>query len=81
MEFQQKGRMTVYDATVKAFEMMPEIFSSLEFCRMVRIHTGRPMLMDGSILRRLREVRADRLEMNYRCIDSEISLYKKIIAK
>jgi hypothetical protein len=81
MKFQQKGLMTVYQAAGKSFDLMPEIFSSLEFCRMVRIMTGRPKLMDGSILRRLREVRADRVEKNYRCIDSEISLYKKIIAK
>ena len=78
MKFQQKGLMTVYQAAGKSFDLMPEIFSNLEFCRMVRIMTGRPKLMDGSIMRRLRENREKRIESNYRCIDSEMSLYKKM---
>ena len=78
MKFEKKGAETVYKACSIAFEQMPEIFSSLDICRRVRILTGRPALMDGSILRRLRELRADRLECNYRCIDSKNSQYKKL---
>jgi len=35
--------------------------------------------MDGTILRRLREARADSLAFNYRCIDPSISLYRKVV--
>jgi hypothetical protein len=78
MKFEKKGAVTVYKACDEAFTQMPEVFSALDICRRVRILTGRPSVMDGTILRRLRELRADRLECNYRCVDPELSIYKKV---
>jgi hypothetical protein len=43
----------------------------------VKQKCNRPILMDGTILRRLREARADSMAYQYRCVDPEISLYRK----
>jgi len=43
----------------------------------VRVISGRPLLMVGSILWRLREARADDLRYYYRVANPETSLYRK----
>jgi len=73
----QKSAITVRRAAELAYNELPETFSAQQFCTRVRIKTLRPYLMDGSILRRLREARADSLNYQYRCIDNEKALYKK----
>ena len=74
----KKSEISVRDACKKAFEKSPETFKSNNFIAMVRIITGRPGLHDETIMRRLRELRADYTEFQYKCVDTEKSLYKKI---
>jgi len=78
MRFQKKSEITVREAAKIAFRKMPDIFSAIEFCDKARVITGRFSLMDQTAMRRLREIRADSLEFNYRCFDNEKALYKKI---
>lgn len=70
---------TVIKATEKAYNNLPEVFKLLNLIKLVRFYTKRPYLTDGTITRRLRELRADiNKEINYRVIDNKKSIYKKI---
>lgn len=73
-----KSPITVRRAVEQIFTEQPDHFHAPFFCTAVKARTGRWALMDGTILRRLREARADNPAFNYRCIDPEISLYRKI---
>lgn len=73
----QKSPVTVRKAVEQVFDTMPEHFYAPFFCMAVKQKCNRPILMDGTILRRLREARADNPAFNYRCIDPTISLYRK----
>lgn len=73
----RKSVCSVRESTEMAFKNMSDEFCVLKLIEQVRYITNRPVLTDGSILRRLRELRADN-ELNYRCIDSEKSIYKKL---
>ena len=73
-----KSPITVRDAAEQVFAEMPETFHAIFFCARVKARTGRHSLMDGTILRRLREARNENIDCNYRCIDHEKALYKKI---
>ncbi len=75
-----KGKMTVIKATLKAYNDESEFFSAPLFCERVKAYTGRPFLMDGTILRRLRELRGNGT-INYKVIDSESSRYKKYVVE
>lgn len=66
---------TIRKATAKTFEEMPRIFGALEFCRKVRNKLGTET-MDGTILRRLRELRADGIA-SYVVFDTKNSQYIK----
>ena len=68
--------MTVLEATRKAYDMMPNEFSTNTLIRKVRQFTGRPGLFDATILRRLRELREEG-RANYEVLDSMRSIYKK----
>lgn len=57
--------------------MMPEKFSPLRFCNRVRAITDPYWPMDGTILRRLRELREDNPEFNYRYAGGELAYYEK----
>ena len=72
-----KSEISVRKATELAFYEMPDVFTAITLCHNVRSKTGRFSLMDGTILRRLREARADSLSFQYRCIDTEKALYQK----
>jgi hypothetical protein len=74
----RKSPISVRQAVEQVFDELPDTFHAPFFCERVKARTHRPILMDGTILRRLREARAERIEYNYRCIDPEISLYKKV---
>ena len=74
----QKSPISVRRATELVFNELPDNFHAPFFCARVKFRTGRHYLMDGTILRRLREARSEKPEYNYRCIDPTISLYKKI---
>ena len=51
--------MTVKQATKQVYFNLPKEFHVLELVRGVKVTTGRPHLMDGTILRKLRELRSD----------------------
>lgn len=73
----KKSEISVRKAVEMAFEKQGNLFHAPQFCRDVKSITGRQMLMDGTILRRLREAREDDLRYYYRVVDSETSLYRK----
>jgi hypothetical protein len=74
----KKSPITVRAAAEQVFEQMPDTFHAIFFCARVKARTGRLSLMDGTILRRLREARADSQQFQYRCIDTDKSIYQKI---
>lgn len=65
----------VSQAVRQAYTMVEERFSALEFCRRVRILSGRPYVFDSTILRTLRRYRN---ECPYKCIDNEKAIYIKL---
>ena len=71
------GKPTVYESTLLAFNQLREAFPVLDLVRAVRRITGREYLMDGTILRRLRELREDN-RLNYEVMDRELSRYRKL---
>lgn len=74
----KKSLYTVKEATAMAFSQMSEVFYTYELVAIVRGLTARPALMDGTILRRLRELReAHPAIFGYEVIDQECSKYKK----
>lgn len=66
---------TVKKAVVEAYAQMPNRFSALTLCLTVRRILNR-MTMDGTILRRLRELREDG-DCPYRVSDPVNSIYTK----
>ncbi len=75
-EIRTIGNVTVYEATRLAFNQQRDIFSVLDLVRSVRRITGRDYLMDGTILRRLRELREDG-RAKYSIFDYTTAKYKK----
>ena len=75
-EIKTVGNVTVYEATRLAFNQQREIFSVLDLVRSVRRITKRDYLMDGTILRRLRELREDG-RVKYTIFDYTTAKYKK----
>ena len=74
----QKSPVTVRRAVEQVFDEQPEYFYAPFFCMVVKVRCNRQMLMDGTILRRLREARADSPAYQYRCVDTTLALYKKV---
>jgi len=72
-----KSPISVRAAAEQVFDEMPATFHAIFFCARVKARTGRLSLMDGTILRRLREARAEKQEFQYRCIDQDKSIYQK----
>lgn len=68
--------MTVKDATRTAFDQMPDTFHILQLCRKVKAITGRDNLMDGTITRKLRELREDHA-IRYEVVEKAHSMYSK----
>ena len=64
-------------ATKLAYDNSPKTIHVIIFVMNVRIILGRPACMDGTILRKLRQLRENG-EINYRCIDSEKGIYEKL---
>jgi hypothetical protein len=74
----QKSIYTVKQATQMAYKAMPQIFQSQELVQMARSIMARPSCMDGTILRRLREMRENNpVNFNYEIIDNNRSIYRK----
>lgn len=76
----KKSEISVMQAVRMAYNDEQDLFYAPTFCQRVQAYTKRPYLMDGTILRRLRELRADG-EINYRVVDSETSRYAKIVVQ
>ena len=71
--------LTVREATEIAFRNMDKKFHSIRLCQAVRELTGRAFLMDGTILRRLRELREESpADYNYKVINSDKGIYIKV---
>jgi hypothetical protein len=68
--------MTVREATLKAYNDMPDEFHILQLCKKVKVIIGRQHLMDGSITRRLRELREDGV-IRYDVVETRHSIYQK----
>lgn len=75
----KKCELSVRQAVKLAYDEEPTVFHSVTFIMRVRFLLGRPACMDGSILRRLRSLRADGV-INYRVKNNELSIYEKIEA-
>ena len=72
-------KITVKKAVFHSFNQLPEVFSLLNLINIVRSVTERPYLTDGTITRRLRELRSEpETPLNYRVIDNHKAIYKKI---
>ena len=67
---------TVKKAVKLAYDQMPERFSALTLCLTVR-KIMNTMTMDGTILRRLRELRESG-ECPYKAIDTVNAIYMKL---
>ncbi len=71
--------MTVREAVRRSFNELPKVFHLLDLIKETRVKTERPMLTDGTITRRLRELRADQESIvNYEVIDNHKAIYRKI---
>ena len=66
---------TVRKAVQQAYDQMPKRFSSLSICMTARSILNK-MTMDGTILRRLRELREDGLA-SYKVVNSAKGIYEK----
>jgi len=68
----------VKEATEIAFKEMPETFHSYHMVALARGLMCRPACMDGTITRRLRELREENPQLfGYDVVDTELSIYKK----
>lgn len=77
--FEQKSLYSVKQAAAMAFERMPTDFDAITFCNTSKRIMARPQCMDGTILRRLRELRAEAPEKyNYKVVDPDLAKYQKI---
>lgn len=63
---------------MQAYKAMPETFNLLSLVSMARSFMARPFCTDGTITRRLRELRNEFPEIyGYRVIDPENAKYQK----
>lgn len=78
MSGKRKSLYTVKEATGIAFKAMAPVFDGISLVNMTRALLARPSCMDGTIMRRLRELREDEPEKyGYEVIDTDLSRYKK----
>lgn len=73
----KKSDISVIDAVRMEYAAIESHFYAIIFVMNVRIRLGRPACMDGTIMRRLRELRANG-EIDYKVINSEFAIYEKI---
>ena len=70
-------KLTVKTMVLESFEELPDEFSLLYLIVKVRQKVGRAYLTDGTITRRLRELRSEG-KINFKVIDNHKSIYKKL---
>jgi hypothetical protein len=77
----KKSMITVKEATKIGFSMMDKKFHSIRLCQVVRNLTGRAFLMDGTIMRRLRAIRAEEPDKyNYEINNYLEGIYEKKVS-
>jgi len=78
MSRKRKSLYSVLEATEIAFKEMPETFHCYHLVALARGLMCRPACMDGTITRRLRELREEKPQLfGYDVINTELSIYKK----
>lgn len=75
--FRRKSELSVLEATKIAYDNSPEIIHAIILIMDVRRLLNRPACMDGSILRRLRELRQSGV-ISYKVLNSELAIYQKL---
>ena len=70
-------KVTVIKAVESSFSELPPEFHLLDLIAKTRQKTGRPYLTDGTITRRLRELR-EYTRINFKVIDTHKSIYQKL---
>jgi hypothetical protein len=74
--FKKKGRVTILEATMTAFQRMPEKFSGLDLHRQAAREMMRPSVYPDSVLRCLRLLKK-RKQIQFYCLDQVNSIYCK----
>jgi hypothetical protein len=74
--FKQKGRVTVMEATMTAFEKMPKVFNGTDLHRIAARELMRPSVYPDTIFRSMRLLKK-RGKLWYFCIDYVNSIYQK----
>ena len=72
--------MTVENAVYLSYNKLNQEFSVLDLIKMTREEIGRPYLTDGTITRKLRKLRTDKV-IKYKVVDNRKALYKKIYSE
>ena len=76
IEETKQKKKSVRRVTYEVYLLMTKEFAANDLITNVRLKLGRPYLRDGTILRRLRELRSNGL-LNYKVIDHAKSIYYK----
>jgi len=80
--FKRKSIYSVREATAMAFKNVGEKFSTFEIVALARGLMARPSCTDGTITRRLRELRDNHPDIyGYDCIDHDRSRFQKRSSK
>ena len=78
MSFKRKSVYSVKEATEIAFKEMPKTFHSYHLVALARGLMCRPACMDGTITRRLRELREENPQIfGYTVVNTDLSIYEK----
>lgn len=75
--FKVKGRISIIDATRKAYDEMPGTFYGSQIHSRVCRLTLRPGVFPDSVIRKMRLLRM-RHEIDFKCVDQVESKYQKI---
>jgi len=76
---EEKKRPTIKKSVGIVFGKMPKIFGASSLISQVKVVSGRENVFDGTVLRKLRELRTDvDSGVNYEVIDNHKAIYKKI---
>jgi len=74
--FKIKGRISVLEATMIAYNKMPVTFNGIDLHRMAARELMRPSVYPDTVLRHMRLL-SKRGKIHYECIDTVNSIYRK----
>ena len=69
--------MTVKEAVKKIYTEQKEVFFMIDLIEEVRCLLERPFLFDSTISRKLRELRSESIDYNYKVVNRKKSIYFK----